>query len=138
MTYCCNNIQKAKDLIVKAGGILSWSEDFGVGDAFLAGFTFGISSNIKQSGDLKEAQRRINNAYSTLIDAQNAINACSCVSMYKYNELVDKLNNLGSSSVDKSGYDKLWSEYSKNIDDYNRLSRNTVSKETFDKLMSEH
>jgi len=46
-----------------------------------------------------------------LADAENAINACSCASMHRYNELVDKLNNLNSSSVNKNDaqtrYDKL-------------------------------
>lgn len=100
----------------------------------MAGLTLGISSNIKQSGDLKEAQRRINNAYSTLVDAEKAINSCSCVSMEKYNGLVREFNGLSKGSVNKDGYNKLWGEYSKNVDDYNRLSRNTVSKEAFNEL----
>ena len=107
MTYCCNNIQKAYELIGNAKNILDTNISFGGGDAFLTGLTGGIYGGVKASKNANEANSRMTKAYNILCEARDAINACSCVSMYKYNELVDKLNNLGSSSVDKSGYDKL-------------------------------
>ncbi|CAG8788377.1 19179_t:CDS:2, partial [Racocetra persica] len=67
----------------------------------------------------------------------------------RYNNLVDRFNELSRSSVNKDGaerilnnskenYNKLWNEYSKNIDDYNKLLKNTVSKEAFERLETEY
>jgi len=155
MTYCCNNIQRAKELIVKAGGMLDWNEDFGASDAFWAGFTLGISSNIKQAGSLKEAERRMTNAYNALVNAQNAINDCSCGSSKEYwkseenkerqkaNNLVNEYNNLSSSSREKYNtlageWNELKDKYNNFIDKYNDLARNSVSKESAERLEAEY
>jgi len=126
MTYCCENIRKGSELIVRAAGILDWNEDFGAGDAFLGVFTLGISSNIKQAGDLKEAQNRMNRAHNTLVDALRAINACNCEneSRVKYNKLVDEFNKLSRNSVTKESAEKVQNEYKKNVADYNELIGN--------------
>lgn len=126
MTYCCEKIQKGCKLIVEAAGILGWREDFGAGDAFLSVLTVGISSNIKQSGDLKEAQSRMRRACSTLSDALDSINKCNCENEARdnYNKLVDKHNDLIRNSVTKESAEKIQDEYKKTVADYNEMLGN--------------
>ena len=138
MTYCCNNIKRAYELIGNAKNILDWSADFSAGDGFLAGLTLGVSSNIKQSTSIEEAERRMVNAYNTLCDARNAINDCNCASTKDYwkdeenkerqraNNLVNEYNNLSSTSRE---------EYNSLVGRYNDLQSD--SRERYNGLVGE-
>jgi len=84
MTYCCNNIQRAYELIGNAKNILNTNISFDGGDAFLTGLTAGFYGGVKASKNANEANSRMTNAYNILCEARNAINACSCESSKSY------------------------------------------------------
>jgi hypothetical protein len=78
MTYCCNNIQRAYELIGNAKNILDANISFSGGDGFLTGLTLGGYGVSKATKNANEANSRMTNAYNVLCEARNAINACSC------------------------------------------------------------
>lgn len=145
MTYCCECIKTANELIVRVGNALNWSSDLGVGDGILGGLTLGIWSTARAASNVDEAISKMRNAYNILINAQKAIDLCSCgsersgtigdynklvgeynVLREKYNALVNKHN--GSLESNKKDYNKLVNEYNEllgrsknNISDYNNL-----------------
>jgi len=152
MAYCCENIQKAKELIVRAGRTLDWSSGWSGGEAFLAGLTLGISSNIKQGDDRKEANKRMCEAYNDLSQAEKLINSCNCGEErehWKKEELKER-NRANDNAKDynkvikdlkelNDKYNELVEKFNKNVGDFNRLAgENSGLLERFEDLQRNH
>ncbi len=107
MTFCCENIREAYELIGKAQNTLNWRpEGLGFSDGVAGFFTLNTSTSLKLDKYLSRAQDEMINAFKILNQARNAIDACSCGSerdFYKdrQTELVNEYNNLSSNSANK-------------------------------------
>lgn len=142
MTYCCENIKEAYELIGRAQDKLNWRpEGFSFGDYVAGVLTLNTSSGVKVSNYLKRAIDEMIDAFRLLNQARTAINLCSCGierDFYKNreSELVNKYNNLSSNSTDK--YNGLVDEWNELKEKYNDLVKNSVSKESAERLESEY
>src|SRR5262245_44931215 len=94
MTYCCENIRRAYELISDAQNRLDWSpKGPGFGDVVKGFFAINISSVKTLSDYLQEAGNRMVDAYNTLNRVQVEINFCSCGS--EKNSIRQNVSSLG-------------------------------------------
>lgn len=136
MTYCCENIKRAYELMGDAKNTLNWSPaEAGIGDAVAGFFTANISSVVKLGNYLDEALRRMNNTHNNLCDARNAINICSCGS--EKNSIRQNASNLGekASSLVRE-YERLKESYDELFDNYKKLAGSSVNKESAEKILN--
>jgi len=95
MTYCCDHIRKAHELISSAKSEINWNWKDNRGDALttvVAGiFTLNSSTIIQATNLLDRGQRKLDRGYSLLGEAQSEINACSCSN---YSELRSRFNRV--------------------------------------------
>ena len=72
-------------------------------------------SNLQREIDRNnDSQSNLREKYNSLVGEYNELKE-------KYNKLVGEYNDLARNSVNKSGFERLDTEYKKNIADYNRL-----------------
>jgi len=97
MTYCCDHIKKANELVNSARSEINWhweeSDNTGVGDYFAGAFTLNASWVKKASDLLDKAQGRLSRGNNFLRQAQNEFNACSCAN---YSELLNRCNRANN------------------------------------------